>query len=248
MKTQSYLKVFSILFLTWITAHASFAQVSLGGRAGINVGSFRWDEATRNSKDIGTSSQIGPHVSFVALYEPSSWFGLQAEIQYIQKGAKASFGCENCQVQNGTDANGQPQVVTATELDQELLYKTNYIEVPILARIRLGGDNFAFNGFLGPTFGMALSGTSRFSQDLEVQNQQPQNSVNTEKLDFDKDYNRFDIGGLVGAGFQVAAGPGSITFDLRYVLGISNLVKEDDPDERVKNRSFQIGVGYIVPL
>jgi hypothetical protein len=118
-----------------------------------------------------------------------------------------------------------------------------------MARLNLGGDNFAFNGFLGPSFGFALSGTQRFEYDLERTNGQGDESdTETEKLDYDKDLSRFDISALAGVGFSIGAGPGKITFDVRYILGISDLTKEDDIDDRIKNRAFQIGAGYIVRL
>jgi hypothetical protein len=48
---------------------------------------------------------------------------------------------------------------------------------------------------------------------------------------------------------EIGAGAGRILFDLRYQIGLANVLDDgDDPDERRKNRGFQIGVGYVIPL
>ncbi len=245
MKTLSYLKVFwiSILLITTSTTAFSQVEVMLGGRAGMNVGSYRWGSNIRNNKDINSKSVIAPHVGFVTVLELAPWFGIQGEVEYIQKGGKLTFSCENCAINN---AQGQP--VQQKEISQVQTVKANYIEVPILARFRLGGDNVAFNGFVGPSFAIALNGTVQNTLDLTDAQDNETTNTNTEKLDFDKEFNRFDIGAAVGAGMEFSAGPGAIIFDLRYVLGISDATKEKDLDERIKNRSFQIGVGYVVRL
>ncbi len=246
MKTLSYLKMLCLLFVMSLAAQNAFSQVEvmIGGRTGIDVGSFRWDTATRNNKNITTKGVIGPHVSFTAVIKVAPWFGVQAEAGYAQRGAKEIFYAENIQLQNA-----QGQAVTYKEARQQFVYKTNYIDVPILARFQLGSDNFAFIGKLGPTFSIALNGTSQNTIDLtDAQGVVQPTTTETKKLNFDKDFNRFDIGATVAIGTEIKAGPGAIIFDLRYILGITDASKAKKIDDRVKNRTFQIGVGYIVRL
>ena len=245
MKTLSYLKVLWITLFLSTMATSVFAQIEvmLGGRAGMNVASYRWGNTYRNNKDIDSKSVIAPHVSFVTVLELAPWFGIQGEIQYIQKGGKVMYSCENCQV-----PNAQGQATQYKLYSEELKIKANYMEVPIMARFRLGGDNIAFNGFLGPAFSIALNGTEQFTLDQTDAQDKEATTTKTTKINFDKEYNRFDIGGVVGAGMEFGAGPGAIIFDLRFELGISDATKQKSLDERIKNRGFQIGLGYIVRL
>lgn len=249
MKNQLCLILFSG-FLTLFVVSTAKAQVLIGGKAGINIASFDWDDATANS-DLITGAVITPQVAFVSVFEFADWFGLQAEIQYVQKGAKITFDCENCTVntQNG-------QQVTLSSLEQNVSYRSNYIDVPLLARFKIGSENFAFTGLLGPSFGMALSGRQKFYQrtvplvNNNGQQQAGEASVlnDVEKLRFDKDYNRFDMGVIGGVGLAIGAGPGAVIFDARYVLGLTNMVKNAGLTEKTQNRGFQIGAGYIVRL
>lgn len=245
MKTISYLKVLwiTLFFTTMATSVFSQVEVMLGGRAGMNVASYRWGNAIRNNKNIDSKSVIAPHVSFVTVLELAPWFGVQGEIEYIQKGGKIVFSCENCQL-----ANAQGQATTFKMYTEELKFKTNYMEVPILARFRLGGDNVAFNGFVGPAFSIALNGTEQYTVDQTDAQDNDATATKTTKLNFDKEFNRFDIGGVAGAGMEFGAGPGAIIFDLRFELGISDATKQKSLDERIKNRGFQIGLGYVVRL
>lgn len=246
MKTLSYLKTLCLIIILTLGTQTAFSQVELliGGRTGINVGSFRWNAATRNNSNIITKSKVGPHVSFVAVVKLTPWFGVQGEAGYVQRGAKRVLD-----LAQGTVKNPQGQNVAVKEIHQDLVYKINYIDVPILARFQLGSDKFAFIGKLGPTFSIGLGGTGQTTLDYKnTQGVEQQTQSNTKKLNFDKDWGRFDIGATVAIGTEIKAGPGAIIFDLRYILGINDATKEKDIDERVKNRSFQIGIGYIVRL
>lgn len=255
MKTNSYLKSLCAIFCFLIVGSSvSYAQMGLylGGRAGINVASFKWDAATRNNRDLSTKAIIGPHVSFVTTIEFNKWFGVQAEATYMQRGARTIFDAENLQVQTE-----QGQTINYKDVYVVDLIRSHYVDVPLLVRFRLGSENFAFIGKLGPTFSMALTGTQKHTEDAKQlgQNQQGQqveqriDYVKTTNLDFDKDYNRFDIAATGAAGVAITAGPGDIIVDLRYLLGLNDLnTKGRKIDDRIKNRGFQIGVGYIVKL
>lgn len=246
MKTLSYLKMLCLLFVMSLAAQSAFSQVEvmIGGRAGMNVGSFRWDTTTRNDKNVSTKGVIAPHVSFTAVLKLAPWFGVQAEAGYSQRGAKSIFDAENIEV-----TNEQGQKITYKEARVVRSYRSNYIDVPLLARFQLGSDNFAFIGKLGPTFSVALNGTEQTVIDLtDAQGKELPTNTETTKLNFDKTFNRFDIGATVAIGTEIKAGPGAVIFDLRYILGINDASKAKKIDDRVKNRTFQIGVGYIVRL
>lgn len=253
MKTFSYLKLCAIFMLVFLS-NRGFTQpeILIGGRSGINVASYRWDAQVRNNRELSTKSIVGPHVSFVSTLKFNNWFGVQAEAAYIQRGARAIFDVENLQGQNE-----QGQAVNYQDVYVVDRFKTHYIDVPIFVRFRLGGEGFAATAKLGPTFSMALTGTHQHTEDAKVvgQNQQGQqveqriDYVKTKNIDFDKEYNRFDIAATGALGIEISAGPGAIIADLRYLLGLNDLnTKSRKIDDRIKNRGFQIGLGYIVKL
>ena len=247
MKTIS-LRAAALILLASAGASISQAQVSIGGRTGINFASFSWEEAITDVDDLRTSSIVGPHVGFVAVFEPSTWFGIQAEANYIQKGGKYIFDCENCAFQIS-----ETQQIAFSEYEEQSTIRAHYIEVPILARLRFGGENFGFNVLVGPSAGFAIAARSAYQAEGETlvqQGQQPQvlDESEEEKLFPGDDFIAFDLGLNAGAGVEIAAGPGKVIMDLRYQLGFSNLIIDADLDERRKNRGFQIGIGYIVPL
>lgn len=254
MKTFSYLKFLCFIFFVLFLSDLSFgqAEVYIGGRSGINVASFKWDADTRKNRDLSTKSIIGPHVSFVSAIKFNNWFGVQAEAAYIQRGARAIYDIENLQGQNE-----QGQAINYRDVYVVDRFKTHYIDVPIFVRFRLGGEGFAATAKFGPTFSMAMTGTHQHTEDAKVvgQNQQGQPTeqiidyVKTKNMNFDKEYNRFDIAATGALGVEIGAGPGAIIADLRYLLGLNDLnAKSRKIDNRIKNRGFQIGLGYIVKL
>lgn len=247
MKLLSYLSKLCLAVFLIISAQAVHSQpdIYIGGRAGINVGSFKWDATSTSDKDLYPKSIIGPHVSFVTVLKLAPWFGIQGEAAYVQRGAKLVWDVETFQGQNE-----QGQAITFKDVYQVNQYKTHYIDVPLFARFQLGSDNFAFTLKLGPTFSIALSGTERVSADAKnAQGQDLEIPTQTKSLNFDKDYNRFDIAATGAIGTEISAGPGAVIVDLRYLLGLNDLnAKSRKIDDRVKNRGFQIGVGYIVRI
>ncbi len=58
--------------------------------------------------------------------------------------------------------------------------------------------------------------------------------------------NSTDYGILFGGGIDIPAGPGAITFDVLYNLGLGDIAKEDptDPKVKVTNRNIQVLAGY----
>ena len=61
-----------------------------------------------------------------------------------------------------------------------------------------------------------------------------------------------DWGLALGAGYDIASGPGITTIDLRYVLGLSDVFQSNAPQPEVtgglKNGSLQITVGWFTGI
>jgi hypothetical protein len=115
----------------------------------------------------------------------------------------------------------------------DVTWKVSYIEIPVLVKVNLPtGGNVKPALFVGPGFGFLLS--SKLSDGDEVDVKDATTST--------------DIGIIVGAGIAYKMEKGAITFDARYEVGMTTIVKEEDEDTGskpdVKNSVISFMVGY----
>lgn len=105
-----------------------------------------------------------------------------------------------------------------------------YIEVPALAMYRPPTEGkISPSFFAGPAIGLLVSA-----------------KVGGE--DVKDEFNSVDFGLVLGAGVDFETGPkGKISFDGRYTMGVSNILK-DSGDYSVKNGVFSLWVSYIFPI
>jgi hypothetical protein len=110
----------------------------------------------------------------------------------------------------------------------------NYIDVPILGKFKFGNGNSKFFLNLGPNFGYAISGNTSFDG-------------NKDKIEFDEDFKRFDLGLNVGGGIEINATNSTFFLEARYNVGISQINEQleiDDPKIKNKGISFTIGMFF----
>ncbi|MFN7118281.1 MAG: porin family protein [Saprospiraceae bacterium] len=206
---KPFVKILALLLLfttgTWTLLQA---QVGLGLRGGV-----LWTKAELEQGDdkFDNDYLMGYTGSLFAEIGISEAFAIQPEVVFLQKGYK-----------NTIEDDGI--------YERKLMM--NYLEVPVLAKWRIGSETIKAQLLLGPTFGYALDGTVK---------------ANGEKTDLDlDDVTRLDIGVLFGAGFDIPLGPGSVFVDGRYGLGITNLNNAANADDfHWHNRTISVGVGYI---
>jgi hypothetical protein len=118
--------------------------------------------------------------------------------------------------------------------------KLDYIEIPILIKY-----SFPVPGttkpylLVGPSFGMIMS--------AKVDWEMADDSGSLDVKDLTKS---LDLGLAFGGGVTVALGTGSLSFDVRYVMGMSKIGDGDDPDTGepidwdIKNKTITFLVGY----
>jgi opacity protein-like surface antigen len=110
----------------------------------------------------------------------------------------------------------------------------NYIEIPLLAMLTIPMEGrFTPNVFVGPSFAFNIKAEA---------------SSGGASLDIKDEISSTDIGIALGAGVKVGEiGPGAITADIRYTMGLTNVLDNelaDLADVSVKNRVFCFMVGY----
>ncbi|WP_157942190.1 porin family protein [Salinibacter altiplanensis] len=207
-------------------AQTDAVDLQAGIRAGLNVATFRGDEA----KTIQTLFRRIPTVSgtnegwrtgFMAAVFVVADFGgpvaLQPEMRYIQKGNQIEFTVRN--------SDGEIESGSITT-------KADYIEVPILARVELpAAGPVAPHVLAGPTLGFSVNTAAEATL-----------GERSQAIRVGEDFSGNAIGLDFGAGADIELGAATLTVDGRFGLGLS-----DVPGLRfsAQNRGIAVTVGVV---
>ena len=107
---------------------------------------------------------------------------------------------------------------------EDIVFALDYLEIPIDIAFRLGDDGLALNA--GPYFG--------FLMNSEMKSDSESNDV--------EDVTEMDYGLNFGVSYLLNE---SILIDVRYGMGLSNLIDEDDIDEAAVNGALQLSIAYM---
>ncbi len=212
--------------------HLNAQQISLGVKTGvqrvnINAPDFIEDlEEIPNFKSL-TTVNVGV-VSEIAFHKN---FALQPELNYLTKGTKVNenFGLELFDVP-------LPVGVTAVS-------KFHYLEMPLLAKAKFGNEHANFYVVAGPTFGYTLNGKLETRAKLLVEFDLFDTPIDLDAVN----YERWEVGGMAGAGFSVNTGNGSQIFlDARYSHGFTQPYDIPLVHEKVQHKNFGVNIGFLV--
>lgn len=197
MQTIKIFLIAMTLFLAQLTG--GFAQSSVGLRGGFSISTVKNFPIEGVEGTPEDELVFGNYNAIYLEIGLSERFAIQPEVNYVQKGGKVS--------PSGSDAFF-------------LKVKMDYLEAPILAKLRLGDGPFRGYLIAGPSFGYALNGKVTFKAD---------GAILKDKIDFDNSYgldgrkdNRFDISAIGGGGIQYQIGRGSIVLDARVALDLND--------------------------
>jgi hypothetical protein len=136
-------------------------------------------------------------------------------------------------------------------VNAKLKVALNYLELPVMFKYNF--SNFYINA--GPSIAYGVGGkyeieassqSQSFSESGKVKFGKASDNVNDDKFYVD---NAVDFGLQFGGGVKIAK---LIVVDLRYGLGLSNSTDKDSDsgisDNKSKNRSFQITVGFPIKI
>ena len=207
--------VTAILLSTLLTSPAFAQNLTAGVKAGIDFADLGGDfeDLIETTTDLKTGFSVG---GFLGI-DLHRLFRLQGELQYVQKGAKATLA--------GNEAK----------------FHVNYIEVlvPLTLMIPVEGS-VAPRLYVGPSLAFELDCKVKG----EIEGQSVEFACDSDEIGAPT--NTTDYGILFGGGIDIAAGPGALTLDVLYNLGLGDIAKEDptDPVVKVRNNTIQILVGY----
>lgn len=149
--------------------------------------------------------------------------GVQAEINYSQRGwiENDTTGVEYFRYKN----------------------KMDYLEMPILTHVNIGGGKLRGLFNIGPYFGYALN-RKIITENVDAGVEDTQDYTFTNEKD-----NRFDFGLMVGAGMEYRFSFGKFAAEARYTVGLGEVDKEKFYQSEVSQfRIISVLLRYTIPL
>lgn len=201
---------------------ASLAQVSVGIQGGAN---FSKMDFTNNSeyKFTEIKSTNGFIGGVVVQFIGEKHAGIQFELNYTQRG----------------------WIETDTIFQKDIEYNTkmDYLELPILTHINIGGGNFRGLFNLGPYLAYALNRKTIKTDNITGAEETIGYTFNGE-VD-----NRIDFGLMVGAGFEYRTTIGKFSTEARYTIGLGDVDKVKVRQSEVSQfRILSVLLRYTIPL
>lgn len=205
------------------TANAQVGDLDIrfGVKTGIAASSLsgNYVEVT-GLADVETRARLGFEVGGYMILGVGQPFLLQSELTYVQKGHRID--------------------ITSFGGSATIRLNSSYIEIPVLARFEIPVDDSGLDVPLlpyvvaGPALGISLNASS------EAEGQ----GGSIQDLGFENDLSSTDIGLAVGAGIDYGLRVGTVALELRYVLGLSNVVASTPTTAR--NQSLRLTVGLLL--
>ena len=219
-----------ILILCAFVWNKGFSQVRAGLKGGVNIATMTITEFFEGEK----KSLLGASISLPVEWKIADNFAIQPELNFIQKGFKVDQS-------------------DAIDIDRTR-FKVNYLELPILAKFLMPAGDIELYAAVGPYLGYALNGTIQWQYTQTISGQttlitSEEDVAFKEDKDAEAVLRRLDLGMVFSTGVQVPVGPGSILLDVRYSLGILNVVPPFiEEDIQITHSGMGLSLGYLIPL
>ena len=228
--TSKYILAILTLFIT-IQLPSATAQWSLGGESGFQLNNAKVGGLTFVANRF-TKAIITSYARVNATYDINDQFGVRTGIGYSKKGFQVAAGW-NVNIFDFPIGIGAKFVT-----------KANYVEVPLegLYSLQKGKTTYLFTA--GTNIGYATSASliSKASFIIDIK-------VNESPIDLNQNiYNRWDLSGTAGIGIVKETNNGKLVWQARYVRSLTNFLNNPIADVRIKPFSYQLSVGYHVPI
>jgi len=224
--------VLPIIFLLF--AQFGYAQVNMGARIGMNLGMFD----LKNS-NITESYNVSPSLSVLIKMDVdvpfSTVFSFRTGLGLVIKGSEVDH----------IPTIQHPDTIWS------LLYRLNYLEVPLLLVARAETDFFGTFYFgVGPTLSLGVGGRMEMFSEHRTNHGQTQSSYGlvwgnkpAPEAHHGYDYfRRFDLG--LGALFSYQLPRSGLAFTVNYNKGLRNI--SPNPGFDLKTSYFGFSIGFIM--
>ena len=205
--------------LVFTLSSVNSQDITFGAKAGINI-------ANLDVTDANIDSRTSLHLGVTAEFEISDTFSIQPELLYSAQGATSS------DTDDGFNVVGNP-----VRYDSENKWKLNYIQIPIMAKFYVS-EGLSLEA--GPQIGF-LASAEIDEDETETDLTSGVSSSTSTTIDAKEIVKSVDFGLNFGLGYKLDSG---LNFALRYNLGLSNIYDVSESTVKIKNRVFQLSVGY----
>lgn len=218
----------ALFLLTNIVLHAQF---SAGLRTGVH---FSTAEASDGIDALPADLRIrdGFTIGVTGEYAFHDNFALQTELNYLPKGFKLDATYD-------VSAFG-----VSVPIGTKALIKSNYIELPLLAKARFGTERARFYAAAGPSVGYLTSAKLVIDPIVFI----PLDPI---KVDLDADaigLERWDVSAVGAVGGEFRIGGPVLQLEARYYHGFTELYDFPIVNETLKNRGVSLTLGFKVPF
>ena len=176
------------------TLNANAQGTAYGIKGGVSLASFSGDDT--DELDTRTGFMIGGFVTFPM----GSAISIQPEVFYAQKGTKFD------------------------DLGSDVTFKLDYIDIPVLFKYTLAGENATPYFLFGPYIGFNITS---------------ERSANGQSVDLDNVAST-DFGLVFGIGVNFQ----KFLLEVRYDMGLSNIIDDDTDPDSLNNTAFHLMLGY----
>lgn len=236
-------KIF-LVCLSCLISYGVAAQVSIVPKAGIGLGwlNAKTKEIRKSQESVlGFLTGVGVNISL------TKNLSLQTELLYTQKGFTfndlAFISVEGYAISKF-----------------DVVYRLNYLELPILLRRTFGSKKLQPYLQAGISVGYGLNGKAKVKSDDELVHDlfDAENKVRFGQIPdggsgdiIYLDINRVDVGLQAGGGLLYKVGKGHLNVDVRFDYGLTNMYKSSwiNVDNNYnKKRLLALTLGYQLPL
>jgi hypothetical protein len=227
LKMRTIFKTLALLLF----AHLSFGQrVQIGARGGAN-----WSTMTKFDliENVTPTFRLMPSggAAFFAEIPITEQFSIRPELAYTQKG----FLVKESLSMSGSEFLGVNIPIGGT-----LAFKTNYVELPVLAKLKLGDPELPHAYvIIGPSVGYMVDAKA-IIRVLGLFPLRP--SIGTGF------FHQFELSGVGALGVEFPIGNGNIFLEGRYQHGFSRVLDIPLVELPVRNRTVGISAGFSFPI
>lgn len=233
VKTHCTMKKIKVLILLCMGfANLLFAQSSIGFKGGINLCKMDFEKAAQ----VPANESIRrANLGLIYNYEIDRYVSVYSELNLSGKGYR-SVGSSDSQ-----------------EPVRDL--SLNFLEVPVMARIKYGNEKVSIYLNAGPSLGYWSGGSVR----TYLNSGRDKNYSNKYKIVFEENptggdvyadhQTRWEYSFNYGGGLLFKTkNSGFLMLDLRYNQGVNELFKSNLPHLQPRTRTHSFSVGYLFPF
>ncbi|GHV02786.1 hypothetical protein FACS1894159_11750 [Bacteroidia bacterium] len=185
-----------------------------------------------SAQDFSWGVKAGANLATVtntdgAELKPSIYLGAFAEWKFTDL---IGFAPELVYSRQGTSGSSSEDLGGGVTVDAKTKMRLNYLNVPLTVKFYVV-DNLSID--VAPQVGFMLNAKAH----VKATSAGTSATVNQ---DLGDQFNKIDFGVGLGATYNIE----KIFVQARYNLGLANLAKDYDGDDKPKNGVIQIGVGY----